>query len=401
MGKGGSTTTTTNNYDPVASGKMADIAERQQGMAEDQWQMYKDYFQNYEIEAAKANSELLPFMTAASQAELKRQQGTSEANATLQPSMTKASQAQLEADTAAANTNTALQPLMEESSKAQLAYNEAASRENTGLLPDMTKATRAQLGYNAAAAKENEALLPTMTEATRAQLGYNTAAANANTELLPGAVTLTKAQYEGLTPIAKRYYDETGKGIDVGRRMDEAGNEVVSAMKLGESMRRREASRYGIDPGSTAFGNSVNKAALETARGVAGARTGARRLAEDENYNRLGVALGTKPSSPVVGQGNILTGQGNIVTGQGAVTTNQGNVVMGNGAVTTVNNADPYARAAGSYSGAAATYAPLATRVLASTREGDGGGFMGLMGNVLGQGAGAYAGAKGASLGGG
>jgi len=249
MGKGGSTTTTQNqNYDPVSSAKMAEIAERQQGMAEEQWQMYKDYFQEYEIETANANRELLPFIS----------------------------------------------------------------------------------------------------ENAKAQLNLQTKEATAQ------------------GPVSDKFYQESLKGVDVNRRMDEAGADVVNSMKLGEGARRREASRYGIDPGSTAFGNSVNMASLETAKGVAGARASARNQAEQENYGRLGLAVG-KP------------------TGQ----------------ITTVNNADPYARAAGTYSGAASTYAPLATRVLSTSKETPDAGFMGFFGNVLGQGAGAYAGAYGAKMGGG
>jgi len=62
-GKSGGSSTTMMAYDPVASAKMAEIAERQQGMAEEAWKTYKDYFQEYEIASAQANKELLPYMT--------------------------------------------------------------------------------------------------------------------------------------------------------------------------------------------------------------------------------------------------------------------------------------------------------------------------------------------------
>ncbi len=250
MGKGGggSATTVQNNYDPVASQKMAEIAERQQDMAEDQWKEYKQYFQDYEIAAANANKELLPFMSS--------------------------------------------------STKEQLKYNEAVSKGNAELLPKFNRAAM--------------------------------------------------------------------EGVDVNRRADEAGTEVKAAVKLGDQMRRREASRMGLNPNSSAFATSMNDTALETARGIAGARTAAKNTAERENFERLGLALGKQ-----------------------------------SGAVTTVNNADPAARAIAGYSGAAATYAPLATRVLSSTRttENEGGGFMSFMGNVLGQGIGAGMGAYGTTLG--
>jgi hypothetical protein len=270
-GKGGSTTTTQNTYDPVASAKMAEIAERKQVMAEDQWDMYKKYFQDYEISVAAANKDLLPYMTG--------------------------------------------------STKEQLKYQEEAAA-----------------GIRA---------------------------------LLPAATALNKAELEGQKPAAEKFYKEALEGVDVGERMDSASSEVKAAAKLGESMRRREASRYGIDPGSSTFGNAVNKAALDTSKTIAGARTAAKNQAESENFQRLGIAL-NKNVSPVVGQG----------------------------AATTVNNADPYARAAGSYSGAAATYAPLATRVLSSTKtEDSSGGFWNFAGNAAGMATGAFTGGLFGTLG--
>ena len=270
-GKGGSTTTTQNTYDPVASAKMAEIAERQQVMAEDQWDMYKKYFQDYEISVAAANKDLLPYMTGS----------------------------------------------------------------------------------------------------TKEQLKYQEEAAAGNRALLPAATALNKAELEGQKPAAEKFYKEALEGVDVGERMDSASSEVKAAAKLGESMRRREASRYGIDPGSSTFGNAVNKAALDTSKTIAGARTAAKNQAEQENFQRLGIAL-NKNVSPVVGQG----------------------------AATTVNNADPYARAAGSYSGAAATYAPLATRVLSSTKtEDSSGGFWNFAGNAAGMATGAFTGGLFGTLG--
>ncbi|MGA2331309.1 MAG: hypothetical protein ABSG75_06065 [Syntrophales bacterium] len=239
MGKGGNTTTTTNSYDPAASEKMAEIAGKQEAMAEDQWNEYKQYFQDYDVAAVNANKQLLPYATSSTQAQLQEQ--------------------------------------------------ELASNENAKLLPAYT----------------NQALT----------------------------------------------------GVDVNKRADEAGNEVKANMKLGEMTRRREASQYGIDPNSTAFGTAVNNAALDTSRAVAGARTGAKNAAEEENFARLGAALGKQ-----------------------------------SGAVTTVSNANPEATAAQSYSGAAATYAPLATRVLSSEKDTSGGGFADLLGKAAGIGAGALGG---------
>lgn len=63
-----STSTTTYNYDPVASQKAAEVAERQQAMAEEQWEYYKRVFQPYEQELMAANRSLLPGQVAYSAA---------------------------------------------------------------------------------------------------------------------------------------------------------------------------------------------------------------------------------------------------------------------------------------------------------------------------------------------
>jgi hypothetical protein len=272
MGGKQSSQTTTNSYDPVASQKMAEIADRQQAMAEDQWSMYKTYFQDYEISVANANKDLLPYMS----------------------------------------------------------------------------------------------------DSTKEQLKYQGEASKANTELLPAATALNKTELEGAQPVAEKFYKDALTGVDPNKRADEASNEVKAGAKLGESMRRREASRYGIDPGSSTYANVAAKGALDTSRNIAGARIQAKDAAETENFNRLGLALG-KTTSPVVGSG----------------------------AVTTVNNADPAARATQSFSGAASSYAPLATRVLSSTKTTDNGGsgFGSFLGTLGGTALGAYTGSYFTGLG--
>mgnify|MGYP006971829024 CR=1 FL=1 len=58
---GGSGSTTTNTEDEVYNARMATIAESQQGMAEENYQYYKEYYQPYEKEQIAANRELLPY----------------------------------------------------------------------------------------------------------------------------------------------------------------------------------------------------------------------------------------------------------------------------------------------------------------------------------------------------
>jgi hypothetical protein len=230
-GGGGGGDITTYQYDPAVSAQQLSVGQQQQNMAAEQWDMYKDFFMPYEIEAAEANRELLPLITEAS-----------------------------------------------------------------------------------------------------------------------------KTTLEAQGPVTEEFYRQSLEGVDVGERMDEAGAEVISATRLGEGMRRREMSRYGIDPSSSTYGDWANEAALRTATGVAGARTRAKRIAEDENYRRLGYSLGRGVYQAQVGP-----------------------------------QVDPYARAAGSYSGAASTYSSLANRVLGMTGPGDDYNRSGsILGGLVGTGIGAY-----------
>jgi hypothetical protein len=59
MGSSGSTTI--NSEDTAYNARMATIAEAQQGMAEEYFQYYKDYYQPYEKDQIAANRTLLPY----------------------------------------------------------------------------------------------------------------------------------------------------------------------------------------------------------------------------------------------------------------------------------------------------------------------------------------------------
>lgn len=152
------------------------------------------------------------------------------------------------------------------------------------------------------------------------------------------------APYEIETMISKRAFlpefaRQTTEGIDVGRRQDEAAAEVMAQTKLGEGRRRREISRYGIDPSSSFYGNVANIQTIETSKAVAGARTAAKTQAESEQYARLGAFL-EKPTP------------------------------------------DPYARTLQAYSGAAGSYAALAANVV--DKPSPWSGILGLVGGAAG-----------------
>ncbi len=73
MGKKGGSQTTTNTYDPVASQKLTEIAEAEFNISKRLLEAVEPYFLEYEIGAAKANTELLPYITDASRLTLQEQ----------------------------------------------------------------------------------------------------------------------------------------------------------------------------------------------------------------------------------------------------------------------------------------------------------------------------------------
>ena len=283
---GGTSSTTTvqsssNTYDPVYTAKMADIAERQQQMGEEQWNMYKQYFQDYEIAAAQANKDLLPYITEASRLTLEEQTRDIEANAPVKDALR---QQQMET-----------------------------------------------IGQTA--------------------------------------------------PVQEKFYQEALGGVDVGKRQAEAGGEAANQLMLGEQTRRRNLSRMGLSPESSAGRDALRTDTVTGAGLIGGARNQARAGAETENFNRLGYALGFGSTGAALPGVQSTQGQGQTYFG----------------------NADPYARAVGTYGQAASTYAPLASRVLSSsgttTTEQPKATFMDFVGNIGGQMLGSYAGGYGSAKG--
>jgi len=444
MGKS-STKTTTNAYDPVASEKMSEIAERQQQMAEEQWGMYKDFFQDYEIEAVKANQALLPYVSEAAQKTLQEQITDLGANADLKTQQRITELAQLnealediEANKPLKNALRAEQlalsqesladiaknrPLKDQIRKEQMALSKEAEYDVVANRPLKDKSREELMAYMDESLADIEANRP-IKEAIRSnqmkELGVSA-----------GEIDRITGEIKRAAPIAEKFYNEAETGVDVNRRMDEAKAEVINATKLGEQMRRREASRYGINPNSTAFGKALTADSLETAKGIAGARTAARNQAEAENFGRLQTALGVRESNQSALRSNMtsVSGPSNLITttggneriglslpgvGQGVnITSPGGGGVALNTAtqplqgvssqqglnLTSIGSADPYSRATTSFSGAASSYQPLATRVLSSTSKESGGGFGDVFGKLIGTAGGSVLGGWGSAFG--
>lgn len=137
---------------------------------------------------------------------------------------------------------------------------------------DTDNSTTSEMEYNQGLVEANQALLKPRTDVEKAQLSD----------------TLTGIKERA--PVRSAFYDETMEGIDIGKRMDEAQASVEHGFKLsGESARREAMSYGGLDPGKIALISSGMN--LEKAKAIAGARTSAKILGEDEQFNRLRSAM--------------------------------------------------------------------------------------------------------------
>ena len=172
---------------------------------------------------------------------------------------------------------------------------------------------------------------------------YEIAAAESNKELLPF-----------ITEASKEFMTQAIEGIDIDERREQAEAEVVGAFDKVPGAMRRSVAQYGIDPSSQRFMTDIKRMGIDEAKAISGARTEAGRSGELEQFNRLAVASGKQPLAM----------------------------------------ADPAARAMGGMQGAASAYAPLATRVMSSKSEVEGGNVWDFLGQTAGNIGGMYLGYK-------
>ncbi len=396
FGGGTSTTTqvTSQTFDPVASKKLTEIAEKQQLMAEEQWDLYKEYFQEYEIKAADANLELLPYITEASKLTLAEQARDLEENRVLKDALRSAG---ITASDEQIRDLVQDRPLKDALREAGIAASAEQMRDLS--LDRPLKDALREAGITA-------------TEEQARDLELNREVKDALRDAQLKGIERQEKELALAEPVAEKFYKESLEGVDLGKRAEEAGANVISALRSGRGAEGREMSRYGIDPGSSRFKSGLSERGIAAASMVAGARNRAIREGESENYARLGTAVGvrgratglpgiqtTQPGGGIQG-GSVssLPGvqtQGGGVSGLPGVQTTQGQ------GQTFFGSADPFARAQGGYSAAGSGYSTLASRVLSTTgtTTAPKSDFWDFAATALGTAAGAFAGGYGSSLG--
>lgn len=199
--KGSEKTTTTVNYDTEAWGAMKDLAETQTGIMKEQYDLYKKYFQEYEISAIQADKELLPYASEAARLTLEEQ-----------------------------------------------------SRDIT-----------------------------------------------ANRELKDALRTDQLAEIQQSRPVAEKYYKDALEGVNETDYMNRAQADVEHGFKGSAESLVRQAGLYGITTGDQGFKKSLSDLALDKALGIAGARTAARKTAQDTSFARLSDAMAKRSGGTLPG----------------------------------------------------------------------------------------------------
>lgn len=120
-----------------------------------------------------------------------------------------------------------------------------------------------------------------------------------NLSLLPGQTALAGAQMQDTmtaigekAPVRSAFFKEALEGVSAEGRAAMAGADAAHAFAGSQAAMGRDAARMGINPNSGRFASMTNTNALNRAKMIAGARTGARTGAEQENFTRLQNAMG-------------------------------------------------------------------------------------------------------------
>lgn len=127
----------------------------------------------------------------------------------------------------------------------------------------------------------NRRLLPQQTEATRLGL-----------EETMRDIEINRPVKEAAGLASEKFYQQAAEGVDPEIRMGEATADVQQGFGQSWAEMKRELARAGIQPGSSKYQELMADMIYNKAKSVAGARTTARRTAENESFGRLTTATG-------------------------------------------------------------------------------------------------------------
>jgi len=250
--KGGATTT--NTQDTTYNARLAEIAERQQAMADEMFEYYKGGTGQYETR------EVTPATEGYWETRDITVGGGQTGKGDSLPSHTEQQKVWVPGDAAV----TEQYWVPDEGSVGYQQMEQEQVKSNLSLIPIQTDLAKAE-------AEAQLGLLPAQTELAKTQATYQTDALKAK------------------SPILQSFYAESGKGPQTEEKMGMATADVEQAFKSQEDERRRALQKYGIQASAMQYGKDLRA----KAKALAGARTTARRTADDDYYKRLALAAAT------------------------------------------------------------------------------------------------------------
>lgn len=161
-----------------------------------------------------------------------------------------------------------------------------------------------------------DSLLPYKTQAEQAQLQETTRDIGANQALKDATRDRYLNEMALSGPAVQKFYEDAAKGPQYEQAMGQATADVAQGFNGAESALARDLGRQGVSAGSGRGRQSLVDLALGRALATAGARTQARRAAEETAFAREGQATQMTRSIPTL-PGITSTGQAsNIDFGQ-------------------------------------------------------------------------------------
>lgn len=176
---------------------------------------------------------------------------------------------------------------------------------------DMVAANRALIDPNRklveAQLAEEAGLAPLRGDVTRAGLQDTMADIDATRGLKDQIIANQTADMKASAGVGEAFFESAMEGVDPTQRMGEAQTDVATGFAKSQGTLERDLARSGVnltDDKATAMQTNL---AIERAKAIGGARTGAARSADQETFARLATAMQAKGNYNLPGVASTAT----------------------------------------------------------------------------------------------
>lgn len=159
-------------------------------------------------------------------------------------------------------------------------------------LPGQVALGKAQNEYGIDEINAKSAVLPGQTDLTLEQIASQRELLPGQTELAGEQISDTLTGLKEKAPVRSAFYKSALDGINIDERVNNAAADATQSFGTANAVNRRNTARMGINPNSGRFAEESRTSSLDMAKTVASAKTGARTLAELEQFGRLQTAMG-------------------------------------------------------------------------------------------------------------